>query len=201
MVTCLPFFARDAAIFSFWLSSIIGTVHFSLYPICSNVKDCWGVSSSSCVWRAVCALFAASVADGISGSIPTEAMWAPRARLSRGKHGPPNPYPGRRYFAPILESHPTAPRTSCLFASSVRSATSPSMFANAILVVIKQLMASLVISALAGDMRRTAGSFSTQSWYMRSSTSPAALLPSPINTMSGLRRPLTTSPCAMNSGL
>ena len=91
-----------------------------------------------------------SVASGIVGSIPSRSAYCPSALcaykasacqssqatqtgrgvylLSRGKHGPPYPQPGLRYFCPMRESHPTAFRMANLSAPGVRSAMSPIMF-------------------------------------------------------------------------
>ena len=86
---------------------------------------------------------------------------------------------------PTRLSAPTAPRMSNLFAPGVTSARSPMLFAKEIFVVTKQLTVNLVISALSAAIRAILGSFSVQSWFICSITSPASLEPSPISTMSG----------------
>ena len=91
---------------------------------------------------------------------------------------------------------------SNLLAPGVRSAMSLTMEQKEILVVMKQLIESLVISALSHDILLMTGTLSHMLFrYTSSSLSPASWLPSPISTMSGLRRPRTMSPWAMNSGL
>ena len=67
------------------------------------------------------------------------------------------------------------------------------------MVVTKQLSASLAISAEAGDILQMAGAFELARSCTACSLSPAAWLPSPMSTRSGLARPARMSPCAMHA--
>ena len=92
-----------------------------------------------------------SVAFAIKASIPTSSPSFANALLSLGKHGPPNPKPGRIYLFPILESVPTALSTTSGSALHL-DAISPTMLAKLIFVVRKQFTESLVISASVLDI-------------------------------------------------
>ena len=75
------------------------------------------------------------------------------------------------------------------------------MFANDILVVKKQLIDILVISAAILLMNLNSGSISINLVYNFISTSDALSELLPINTISEYSNPFIISPCAINSGL